>query len=379
MKKPKIFIILDDSIIECHHGVRRYLFSLANSLSASFDVFFYKISVHDHKNYFDLVVFEIDYIFNNGFNDNVKVSINELPKFLATLKRQKQKELKHYINYIHCGEHLPESDICLIGAPWICYKMDITNSLKTYCIGYDAIPLIYTISDHSNIALKHFANEHYLGYKKAVVKYDGILSISDKSSYEIMIFIKSDKVFTIPVFLPVGFEFVRDNYAVKLKTAILAAPFDDRKGVDKLSEIINNSEIEKLIIFGGIRCNVDIVELFFKKIKVNKCEWWSSVTTSKQIELYSSSNVLLFPSYNEGLGLPVLEALACGCNVMVSNIEPLINLADETSIFHESANVNRKLIQNKLDVCNRNENKEYARKRWGYNVVVNFFVSILNK
>lgn len=379
MTKPKISIILDNSIIEQHHGVRRYLFSLANSLSELFDVCFYKLSIHCGKCYFDLVIFENDYLLNNGFNDDVKVSLDKSSYFLSELIRNTSKKMKCWINLIHCGEHLPTTDICLIGSPWLCYKIDITNSATTYCIGYDAIPMIYSISDHSNISLKHFANEHYLGYKKAVTTYDGILSISDRSSYEISTFIQSNKISTIPAFLPIGFENVKNNVAEKSKTAILAAPFDIRKGLDKLPEIINNVEIDKLIIFGGVRCSIDDLNSFFKKIDVVNCEWWSSITTSKQIELYSSSNVLIFPSYNEGLGLPVLEALACGCNVVVSNIDPLNKLVDSTSILQDCDKVNRELIQNKLDNCNRDNNKEYANNKWKFNIVINFFMSILNK
>lgn len=42
--------------------------------------------------------------------------------------------------------------------------------------------------------------------------------------------------------------------------------------------------------------------------------------------IYSGAKLLLFPSLLEGFGLPVIEAMACGCPVVTSNINPLQEL-----------------------------------------------------
>jgi len=44
--------------------------------------------------------------------------------------------------------------------------------------------------------------------------------------------------------------------------------------------------------------------------------------------LYSGARLLIFPSLLEGLGMPILEAMACGCPVVTSNRSPMAELVD---------------------------------------------------
>jgi glycosyltransferase involved in cell wall biosynthesis len=48
---------------------------------------------------------------------------------------------------------------------------------------------------------------------------------------------------------------------------------------------------------------------------------------------YHAADCLVYPSFYEGFGLPVLEAMACGCPVITSNVSSLPEVAGEAALL----------------------------------------------
>lgn len=51
--------------------------------------------------------------------------------------------------------------------------------------------------------------------------------------------------------------------------------------------------------------------------------------------LYSAATALVFPSLYEGGGIPVVEAMACGCPVIASSIPPVMEFAGEAASYFD--------------------------------------------
>ncbi|MFA5343052.1 MAG: glycosyltransferase family 1 protein [Kiritimatiellia bacterium] len=55
--------------------------------------------------------------------------------------------------------------------------------------------------------------------------------------------------------------------------------------------------------------------------------------------LYSAASALIFPSLYEGGGIPVVEAMACGCPVTASYLPPIKEFIDNAALYFDPLNV----------------------------------------
>ena len=54
--------------------------------------------------------------------------------------------------------------------------------------------------------------------------------------------------------------------------------------------------------------------------------------------LYESAACFVFPSFYEGFGLPPLEAMACGCPVVASNVAAIPEVLGDAALYFDPAN-----------------------------------------
>lgn len=76
-------------------------------------------------------------------------------------------------------------------------------------------------------------------------------------------------------------------------------------------------------------------------------EYYQNPTKQKLLDLYSNSDIFIFPSLEEGWGLTPLEAMACGCVVVGTNTGFVLDLGQhENNMMISTPNNVDEMVEN---------------------------------
>lgn len=125
------------------------------------------------------------------------------------------------------------------------------------------------------------------------------------------------------------------------------------KNIDTLIKAVDGLDVKLLLV----RRPEDELVRKLNGHRIN-FEFRYNLSDQELAQAYCDSNILYFGSTYEGFGLPVIEAQAVGRPVIISNIESLIEISNDSSIITELNNVEhvRNAIVNLLfnsDLYNR--------------------------
>ena len=70
-----------------------------------------------------------------------------------------------------------------------------------------------------------------------------------------------------------------------------------------------------------------------KSLVKDRIHFTDYVNEKELMELYSACEIFVFPSFYEGFGLPILEAMACGRAVACSNTSAMPEVADSAGLL----------------------------------------------
>lgn len=130
----------------------------------------------------------------------------------------------------------------------------------------------------------------------------------------------------------------------------------------------------------------ELIEIFKSKQKVIRLGY---VNDEDLVKIYNLASVYCQPSFYEGFGLPVVEAMACGIPVVCSKTQALVELADEAALFADPMDPKdmtekiRKILKNekiKKELVKKGfeRAKEFSWKRTAKETI-DFYKSINNQ
>lgn len=166
-------------------------------------------------------------------------------------------------------------------------------------------------------------------------------------------------------------KYLNDNKEIKSgKYLLYIGTIEPRKNIDSILnsfELIREKISTKLVICGKIGWKS---EDFLTKIKDHKYSsdiiYKNYVTDEEKFILMKNSMLFIFPSFYEGFGLPVVEAMKCGTVPIISNSSSLDELIEIKELKFAPTDY-KKLAEKIVDIYFNNElytkAKEYCKKR----------------
>jgi len=173
-----------------------------------------------------------------------------------------------------------------------------------------------------------------------------ILTISEHSKRDLVETLKvsPDKVHVTylaasPRFHPVAIADIydaREQYAIHKPFILSVGTLEPRKNITRLVQAfaqLNRTDYQ-VIHVGPKGWQYDDILAEAQRLGLqDTVRFLGHVPLDDLVKLYNAASLFVYPSLYEGFGIPVLEAMACGCPVITSNTSSLPEVAGDAAIL----------------------------------------------
>jgi glycosyltransferase involved in cell wall biosynthesis len=170
---------------------------------------------------------------------------------------------------------------------------------------------------------------------------------------------------------------VKNKYLIKTGYILFTGTIEPRKNVQTIIKAycelpIKVKEKYSLVLAGGKGWRDDEIIRELNKAKKNneKIIITGYVPEEDLPALYSGATVFVYPSFYEGFGIPILEAMACGCPVITSNTSSMPEVAGDAAILVDPYNLNE--IKDNIENVLLNSILKKNMEKKGYNQIKKF-------
>ncbi len=215
-------------------------------------------------------------------------------------------------------------------------------------------PLRYnnnSITIHDIAVLKHkewFSKKFYLFYKAVmpllVKRAKKIFTVSEFSKSEIISYfsINPDRVFVVnnAVSKTISPNDTSDRWELNDKKYILAvSSINPRKNFKTIIEAFNKIDSDMhLVVAGEANKAFNKVDYINEAVKNKKILFLGYVSDEELGFLYKNAFVFVYISLYEGFGIPMLEAMSCGCPVIASNNTSMLEIGQNAALLVDPLN-----------------------------------------
>jgi len=245
-----------------------------------------------------------------------------------------------------------------------------------YSPGYNSplftlMPFVFTVHDLNHIDVKgsgSFLKSLYYDFvlKRGCQKAAYVLTVSEFSRNRIIDWAGVDpaKVVNVSEGVDPAYDPSVIPYSPGYPYFLIVSNRKRHKNEDGIVAAFAKANLpsELRMVFTG-RATPALTDMLNRYGLAARCVFMGSVPDSEMASLYRGATALVFPSFYEGFGLPVLEAMACGTPVITSNRTSLPEIAGDAALLVEPDSVDE--IADAMSRITQDEALRYELSRRG--------------
>ena len=226
------------------------------------------------------------------------------------------------------------------------YLMPYLPSTATVLTVYDVIPLRYPRFSSARSRLLFRVTT-----RLAVAAARHVIAITENARQDFIreFRVPRDKITAIPLGADPSFRpataaaiaAVRAKHALPKRFVLYLGSNKPHKNLAGLVQawLRRPSDSAALVVAGAWDDRYSDARRLADESGVSSIRWIGRVPEEELPALYGAAEAFVFPSFFEGFGLPVLEAMACGTPVVCSNVTALPEVAGDAAILVDPADI----------------------------------------
>ncbi|OCA78298.1 glycosyl transferase family 1 [Chryseobacterium contaminans] len=222
---------------------------------------------------------------------------------------------------------------------------------------------------------------HFWKFKKAAHMADKIIAISEQTKRDIIEFLKVPESKIDVIYQgchkafkeqqsPEQIQAAKDKFKLPERFILNVGTIEDRKNLLNVVKAIKDTGIP-LVVVGRKTKYYQKIESFLKKNKMEKqVLFLEGVSMDELAVIYKLADIFVYPSFFEGFGIPVIEALFSKTVVVTSNTSCLPEAGGKDSVYIDPKNDLD--IRAKIKFLWDNESERKRREEKGFEFVQKF-------
>lgn len=251
------------------------------------------------------------------------------------------------------------------------YKKDFIFHSSYYRTTYNKNAKVIT-TIHDFIAEKVYNkkfSKSVLMRKLAIINSDHFIAISNNTKFDFLNLypqISEDKVTVIYNGVSNDYFQINNKENFESKYVLFVGSRAYYKNFDFVVNVVSKFDKLKLYIVGG-ELTENEKRLLINKLNPSRFKLFANISNSELNILYNYASALIYPSSYEGFGIPIIEAMKAGCQVIALNRSSIPEIAGGAAILIDKLDthdfydaINFTLFQDKFSKSGIENSKKYS-------------------